>query len=555
MTDHEIHFRSDMKVTLIDAMGDDLMIARAAWEDWTRVPKNDKHLPALIGTMLRDRHGCYDDETEVLTANGWKPWPKVHMMDQLCTLRDGEIYFELPMRVVHEDYDGDMVRIKAQCLDLLLTPNHRVYVDRKYDNHWTNAPNFEEAADLGQFSSRFYGVLGEWDGPDVPLDTAEFIGFFIGDGCLASPGTASFHLHKERKVQYLQDLCVRAGLELRAKGDRYTVTLLPPLASVLADCYNDERDKCIPYYILDAASSSLRSFLAGLIEADGYRAPSGCVSITTVSKELAGQLQEVGLKIGTRVTIREMKPSRGAFGTRLKYVVRVGRGRNDNPEIGRTWKDRARQVTTEPYKGKVHCATVLSGLLYVRRGGMPVWCGNSIFEFGSLVLHIECPLFVVAQFQRHRIGFSYAQRSARYREMLPHFYEPDWARPLVNVGTKMKPSLDLVQSREQQTAVMYCANGGASDAWDRYQNLLEQGIAEEVARIVLPVSTYTGFSVQMNPRSIMNFLQLRVADERNTYDTRPQYEIEQVAKQIEAFFAARWPITYQKFNEHGRVAP
>jgi thymidylate synthase (FAD) len=205
------------------------------------------------------------------------------------------------------------------------------------------------------------------------------------------------------------------------------------------------------------------------------------------------------------------------------------------------WRNKNRQPKSE------HHLPMLLKKMVAKKHGSP-------FEFGAMVLEVECPLFVVAQFQRHRIGFSYSQDSARYREMLPHFYVPDKDRTLVNSGTHMDPVFltpdDVLHwnfSRDSVSTMTY--------AWERYATALEAGIAEEIARIMLPVSTYTGFWVQMNPRSIMNFLQLRVQDERNTYDTRPQYEIEQVAKQIEAFFAARWPITHQKFNEHGRVAP
>ena len=194
---------------------------------------------------------------------------------------------------------------------------------------------------------------------------------------------------------------------------------------------------------------------------------------------------------------------------------------------------------------------------------------GSPFEFGAVVFHIECPLFVVAQFQRHRIGFSYAQRSARYKKMLPHFYVPGHSRPLFNAGTKMKPVLihepaDRPEYLDDVDWTMCLIEEGkyidgnfrspAWTAWGAYQKLLASGVAEEIARVVLPVSTYTGFSVQMNPRSLMNFLQLRIANDQNRYPTHPQYEIERVAEQIEAHFKELWPLTWEAWNANGRVA-
>ena len=179
---------------------------------------------------------------------------------------------------------------------------------------------------------------------------------------------------------------------------------------------------------------------------------------------------------------------------------------------------------------------------------------GSPFEFGGIIFHIECPLFVVAQAQRHRIGFSYAQRSARYRRMLAQFYSPDLERPLINLGTKMRPKFEDIDPELHARSVARDIRG-CQYAWDLYCEALEDGEAEEIARRHLPVSTYTGFSEQLNPRSLMAFLELRTHEPEAAYLSYPQYEIEQVARKIEAYFASLWPKTYEAFEYARRVAP
>jgi thymidylate synthase (FAD) len=78
--------------------------------------------------------------------------------------------------------------------------------------------------------------------------------------------------------------------------------------------------------------------------------------------------------------------------------------------------------------------------------------------------------------------------------------------------------------------------------------MLDDGIAKEVARSVLPVGIYTEFWWTLNARSIMNFLSLRNAE-------AAQREIRRYAEAIETLWAAQMPLTHAAFIANGRVAP
>lgn len=178
---------------------------------------------------------------------------------------------------------------------------------------------------------------------------------------------------------------------------------------------------------------------------------------------------------------------------------------------------------------------------------------GSPFEHNAFTFFIEAPIFVFREFMRHRIA-SYNEESGRYKELSPVFYTPDADRKLVQVG---KPGAYTFEDgdQEQYEAVDNAIFVASEDAYARYQDMLDEGIAREIARMVLPLNIYSSMYVTMNARSLMNFLSLRTTREGTHFPSFPQREIEMVAEKMEEFFAEKMPITYETFNKNGRVAP
>ena len=178
---------------------------------------------------------------------------------------------------------------------------------------------------------------------------------------------------------------------------------------------------------------------------------------------------------------------------------------------------------------------------------------GSPFEHNSMTFYVQAPIFVFREFMRHRIA-SYNEESARYRELNPVFYVPAEDRNLVQVG---KPgAYDFIPGTPEQTQIVQEATKHAvTVAYQEYERMLEAGVAREVARGVLPVATYSSMYVTMNARSLMNFLSLRTKREGTHFPSFPQREIEMVAEKMEDAWAKLMPMTYEAFNEHGRVSP
>lgn len=179
---------------------------------------------------------------------------------------------------------------------------------------------------------------------------------------------------------------------------------------------------------------------------------------------------------------------------------------------------------------------------------------GSPFEHNSMTFKISAPIFVFREFQRHRIGWSYNEVSARYKQMDPVFYVYPPTRPLVQQGSSAHP--DLVDGHPaMSTMVNHEMMTAYSHSWGTYKALLRDGAANEVARSVLPVGLYSEMFATCNARSLMAFLSLRVDSLDATFETKPQWEIEMVARQMEDQFANLFPDTYYSFVKNGRVAP
>lgn len=176
------------------------------------------------------------------------------------------------------------------------------------------------------------------------------------------------------------------------------------------------------------------------------------------------------------------------------------------------------------------------------------------FEHNSMTFLVTAPIFVFREFHRHRVGWSYNEESARYRELEPVFYVPGPDRKLSQQG---KPGhYEFVDAGPELTSLAVASTHRAyAAAHESYREMLAAGVAREVARTVLPVGTYSSMYATCNARSLMAFLSLRTQAEGSTFPSFPQREIEMVAEQMEAELARLMPITYAAFVSAGRVSP
>jgi len=167
---------------------------------------------------------------------------------------------------------------------------------------------------------------------------------------------------------------------------------------------------------------------------------------------------------------------------------------------------------------------------------------TSPFEQVILTFHCKLPIFVARQWIRHRTA-RLNELSGRYSVMGDEFYLPDLDRVQSQSTDNKQGSGDSlpVDTARRVLAALKIEQG---HAYGHYSELIEQGVARELARINLPLSLYTEWYWQIDLHNLFHFLKLRL-------DAHAQYEIRRYAQALAHCAQAVAPLAYAAFEEHG----
>ena len=172
---------------------------------------------------------------------------------------------------------------------------------------------------------------------------------------------------------------------------------------------------------------------------------------------------------------------------------------------------------------------------------------GSPFEHNFFRFHVKAPIFVVREWFRHRIGWSYNEMSGRYTELLSEGWVPRPEEVRSQVGKPGSYTFEPVSPAAADIAVGEILLA-YEQSWETYERLLSSGVAKEVARTVLPVGNFTEFYASCNARSLMAFCSLR-------NHPNAQAEIRAYAQVLEDSLAEFMPVTYAAFVENDRQSP
>ena len=144
--------------------------------------------------------------------------------------------------------------------------------------------------------------------------------------------------------------------------------------------------------------------------------------------------------------------------------------------------------------------------------GLLKYCINhnhwSVFEQSSMTLEIETTRAIAAQILRHR-SFTYQEFSQRYADStkLGDIPIPEFRRQDTKNRQNSTDDLDefVKQKLELQTQTLF------SSAESLYKQMLEEGVAKECARMVLPLATPTRIYMTGSCRSWIHYINLRSA--------------------------------------------
>ncbi len=169
----------------------------------------------------------------------------------------------------------------------------------------------------------------------------------------------------------------------------------------------------------------------------------------------------------------------------------------------------------------------------------------SVFEQGSVTVEVITPLAISIQALRHR-SFCFQQFSGRYADQtamaemtegLPEvwgmFYIPDDPRVQDQKNRQNSVTSDDAVLRQKMWDEMYASYEIAIRS---YNNLLDLGIAKEIARFVLPQGVYTRLYITGNPRSFIHYCNVR--DEEGV----AQWEHVEMARCVREAFTTACPV-------------
>jgi thymidylate synthase (FAD) len=160
-------------------------------------------------------------------------------------------------------------------------------------------------------------------------------------------------------------------------------------------------------------------------------------------------------------------------------------------------------------------------------------------EFCQVRFYFKMPIFVARQVVRHRTA-SINEVSYRYVRAVREYYLPPVERMHhKSESNKQGSSSELVADPFRCQTIVYEA---CERAFDCYEQLLQEGLAPELARVVLPVSAYTEFYWQNDLHNTLHFLRLRL-------DAHAQYEVRVYAGAMLELIRPHYPTIIQSWEK------
>lgn len=179
---------------------------------------------------------------------------------------------------------------------------------------------------------------------------------------------------------------------------------------------------------------------------------------------------------------------------------------------------------------------------------------TSPFEALVFTFEVKLPIFIARQWHRHRT-WSYNEVSARYAPLPSEFYvprpehigNPDYKNrqgrsfsPFHRANPHLPDGLAELEEKDRVERLVETFRIKASEMHQIYNMMLTENVPREIARTILPLSTYTRMFATVDLHNLMHFLRLRL-------HTHAQWEIQQYAQALLRLVSPVCPIAIQTF--------
>ena len=374
--------------------------------------------------QIGDKLACYTPCHQYLTTDGWVGVADITMNHSIATMVDNALVYQKPTELFEYDYSGDMISLKSNHVDLCVTPNHRMYYRGKHPgaewhintaeeiygkrhkfkkniDNWTPDVNHQEfpwhlALTNGEITHfRFEGYT-DGNGKSIPglqIDIDSWLtlyGIYVAEGSVA-PYSISYAANKPRVQKALDAAIAKCGLKMTkcmSKGEAVQWHLWCTHAVRMIGKGHIAITKTLHDWVWWLTRDQCQKLIHAMLLGDGGQMANGTWRYYTASTELANDFQRLCLHAGFSCN-KKLKEEKGHThdgvngGTPITcnadyWVLTVIMSQNE-PLINKYIPDKENQYTTQPYNGKVYCCTVPEGdgMVYVRRNGTPIWCGQS----------------------------------------------------------------------------------------------------------------------------------------------------------------------------------
>ena len=326
---------------------------------------------------------CHDDQTDVLTDQGWKRFADLDGSERLLTMdaQTHEAYYDKPVKLVSKPYSGPMHYYSAKGLNYAVTPDHTMlYGQRKHGKplDWRT----QERQEIATWSNKCVKKVIDWtqsDDPALTDDWLTFLGWFGSEGSINKDLTRVCITQSAEREAYQRifALCERLGFNPKKHGDHVLINSTK-LARELAQWGRTQLVRRVPDFVRNASARQIGVYLDAYAEGDGYWHGTREV-IYTSSPQMADDLQELILKTGmpSVVSKRELAGKQTTF-----LDGHVATSSVDGYVVTRPYRSSNAKMYNENeqvnhYEGMVYCATMPKDhLLFTRRNGYTMWSGN-----------------------------------------------------------------------------------------------------------------------------------------------------------------------------------
>lgn len=321
------------------------------------------------------RPDCYDSDTSILTPRGWVNFTNLRDDDLVAQVHPDNTYtFVSPTRRTRMDYNGWMVEFKdhhGKC-DLLVTPNHRMlWYRRKGGDRVCEAAG----SSVGTWENKMYrsAAAPDYDRSLTPLDRFRIA--FQADGSYPSnEGETAvsgqrcyrFNFAKTRKIDRLRSICEEGEFRHRftnepAREGQTTCYVWLPSSEVVTKDFSWVTTS-------DLCGNWCREFVEEVSYWDSSRRSEDRFKFDTINPEVVKTLELVALSAGYGVLWSTTEDTRSpAFSdVHTLHIMKDNMIGSQSIEKNYKW-----------YAGEIHCVTVPTGMLLVKRNRGTAVCGNS----------------------------------------------------------------------------------------------------------------------------------------------------------------------------------